>query len=882
MSAEPQEVIGLVFLVESSLPVAHEWRRLLSDYAATLIKRLTDCHPGSKALAAFVSYGAADHIPSPIITKRYFTDMQTFAKELPDFSRLGLGTTNAGGSRGMAALDGFVATLELFDTLHNLYPQRDSSPKPVVSHIIHIAACPPDASKHPTWNDSFLFDDLDWESLSLEMKKRHIQLNTINLQPNLSRFSELHSAVVTGASTPWFNVSSAHKILLASFGNPPQQLSKASAKRQNDTVIERPTDSKRPRLQANVDSPKPGPKAPTPSQTLPIAPTPPQTQPQQPQPPPLPQPLAPPQLQPPLPVPQPPVTLPPRSMPSISPPSVTSPAGITAPAPGPAPGPASGPSIQSIAMLQPAHQQQLINNFRLMAEQLQKLEATISKAKADGDSSTYERLMVEYNTKKESQKKFATFLTKAAHMRREMQMRAAQQAQAQAQAHSNSQQPQGPQSSTMSNPTMPLPNFTAAPPNFQMAADPQLQHGRSHSETKGQENAVVPAPNMSGASLVPNGPPNITAQMQKIIDQQQQQQRLRNAQAGPNPMNPMLAPRPGALANGFNGVGGNVAMPNQAPQLQQPPFGPQKVVVWSGPIQWSGTTPAGLKKDVRAFVDVFTANVQESQAGTWPKVMILTPTREPLVSQADLSQWVRRTKPAMCTFQASPNVPDAKTNKTNFDSLVQILTTRNVMATAAWTRPSATHSKNVLIFPFQGIGLVGAFFPVTGLPDIPRSTGQSIGPTLNGIPIPPQIAAQLQAMTPEQRARAIAQIMQHRQQQQQHQAQQAQQQFQPQQAHLMSHVQNPMIAGFPQGMNAPQLSAHGTMNAALNTMANSQGPGPGMMMGMNAPQASFPATLPRMGNNTNEGNVPGNVSLEMMQSFIRRNADGSGNANLQT
>jgi len=80
-------------------------------------------------------------------------------------------------------------------------------------------------------------------------------------------------------------------------------------------------------------------------------------------------------------------------------------------------------------------------------------------------------------------------------------------------------------------------------------------------------------------------------------------------------------------------------------------------------------------------------------------------------------------------------------------------------------------------------------------------------------------------------------------------------------------------------MHVPQVPNHVAMNAALN-MVNNQGPG-GMMMGMNAPQASFPANLPRMGNNSNDG-VQGNVSLEIMQSFMRRNADGSGNANPQT
>jgi len=71
------------------------------------------------------------------------------------------------------------------------------------------------------------------------------------------------------------------------------------------------------------------------------------------------------------------------------------------------------------------------------------------------------------------------------------------------------------------------------------------------------------------------------------------------------------------------------------------------------------------------------------------------------------------------------------------------------------------------------------------------------------------------------------------------------------------------------------------MNAALNMINNNQMPA-SVMMGMNASQAvPFPAMLPRMGPGSNE-NSQGNVSLEMLQSFIQRNANNGGNVNPQT
>lgn len=133
----PQDVLAIAFLVESSLDVAQEWRKRILNYFAVLLKRLVDCHPTSKVCldlsvvdfdrlildtdnrfqskVAFVCYGPGDHTPSPILCKRFFTDQQSLFMEMADadVSRLGVGMTNSGGTKGMAALEGFVSVLEV-------------------------------------------------------------------------------------------------------------------------------------------------------------------------------------------------------------------------------------------------------------------------------------------------------------------------------------------------------------------------------------------------------------------------------------------------------------------------------------------------------------------------------------------------------------------------------------------------------------------------------------------------------------------------------------------------------------------------------------------------------------------------------------------------
>jgi len=53
-------------------------------------------------------------MPTPLLAKRFFVPFQSVTKELREEpSKLGIGQTSSGGTRGMAALEGLVAAVEV-------------------------------------------------------------------------------------------------------------------------------------------------------------------------------------------------------------------------------------------------------------------------------------------------------------------------------------------------------------------------------------------------------------------------------------------------------------------------------------------------------------------------------------------------------------------------------------------------------------------------------------------------------------------------------------------------------------------------------------------------------------------------------------------------
>ena len=85
-------------------------------------------------------------------------------------------------------------------------------------------------------------------------------------------------------------------------------------------------------------------------------------------------------------------------------------------------------------------------------------------------------------------------------------------------------------------------------------------------------------------------------------------------------------------------------------------------------------------------------------------------------------------------------------------------------ATAAWTRPSGAQEHNVVVFPVPPRGLVGAFFPMNGIPEMPKPSAMPKPMVMN---LPPALLSHMQQFTPEQRSAIMNQLMHARQQQQQ-------------------------------------------------------------------------------------------------------------------
>ena len=175
----------------------------------------------------------------------------------------------------------------------------------------------------------------------------------------------------------------------------------------------------------------------------------------------------------------------------------------------------------------------------------------------------------------------------------------------------------------------------------------------------------------------------------------------------------------------------------------------------------------------------------DSHADTWPKALSLVPTRELGLSNTDLHIWIKRFRPAVCHLQVQPRGQDSKVNQSNYDSLVQLLREKKLVcnriidsqvlliwrsvkfATAAWPTPSGTQENHVLVFPVSPRGLVGAFFPINGIPEMPKPSPVPKPMAMNPFNLPPAVLSHMQQFTPEQRTTIMGQLMHARQQQQQ-------------------------------------------------------------------------------------------------------------------
>lgn len=149
MAAVSSELIAVTLVIESSMVVYDDFYQRplphnsnptgppLVRYLSEIFKRLTAVHRKAQVCRllplsrcdtarlqlalqfriAYVTYGPPDHYPSPLVRKQYFAYYrhvtETLGKEPEGGRVMGIGSTSAVESIGMAALDGLVAAVEV-------------------------------------------------------------------------------------------------------------------------------------------------------------------------------------------------------------------------------------------------------------------------------------------------------------------------------------------------------------------------------------------------------------------------------------------------------------------------------------------------------------------------------------------------------------------------------------------------------------------------------------------------------------------------------------------------------------------------------------------------------------------------------------------------
>ncbi|KAJ7920738.1 hypothetical protein B0H13DRAFT_1986044 [Mycena leptocephala] len=768
-----EDMIAIAFVVDSSAALAAEWSSILQGYIMPMLRRLGETNPQeprsiSCFRVAFVTYELLQRLGGVLPAFR------------EDPSKLGMGQTSCGGDMGMAALEGFVAALELFDLLRQS-AQAKNLPYPPAYHIFHLAAAMPDTAERPQCNLSPILDSVTWDSLPSEMKKRNIHLSSINIRQNFqnSRICILYTSSLV---PPWFAVRPQHTVLLAGYATIPQK----GVKRPGEPMATTP-DAKRPKISPPNTNPSP--------KTTQASPAP----------------------------------------PPVSPASAP-------------------PSTANAIQFAQQRLQQIYNALRMAEQSVRALQAAISEAREKGDTQTVNTLMPQWTEKSTQYLKLKQTIQPLlaqhsqqraafAHAQQAMAAQQVQAAQVAAQANAQQghmgqpgQQGQGQQGQ----------GLHQGQPAGQPAPQGQGQAGQmSQSVPTAQNDSDVQMSGVDGSTG------SNTNQMQKMIEQKER-----------------------ARQN-------TVAIKQNS------------VPVWQGLMTWSGTNPAGVPREVSSFV-MRAAEIAKlgHHAETWPTSLTVTLTDKPAVSIPELQVWMKRGEPA----RGKP-----MHNEMAYKSLVAMLLTKNLYFVGSWTLPNGKHSNNVLMFPVHNVGLVGAFFPLNGIPDMPQALpgNPSVIPTpanptapptqdqpspqrsmmqinaimkQNGVGLPQTMIAQLAKMNPAEQNGWMKKLIQTGLEQRRHKLAaaaaaggmgQQQQHKQPQQ-----HQQD--LGGF----NPAQFALGGGPTGMGGAMGGAMGVGSSGMY----PDIMASAGLPRTASNGGGGSG-GAVSYEMMQSFMQRNQEIGGGPN---
>ncbi|KAG1726263.1 uncharacterized protein EDB91DRAFT_1254405 [Suillus paluster] len=849
-----QEVLAVACVVDASLSLATEWTRVVTGYILPILKRLNEVYNGHQFRLALVTYGAPDTRPNPLLSKRFFFPPTSVMKELrEDPSKLGIGS--AIGVRGLSALEGMVAAIEFFDILHNsLAAAGPKDTRIPVSHILHIAASPPDSTRRPLWNTLPHLDSVSWDTLPLELKKRKINLSLITLR-QIQQFQDVQSATSAPApqTAPWFTVHTPHILRLSGF--PPQahvQTPKLSelprttslplprspipdaARRPNESP--QTPDTKRQKL-SEKSSPALSPRLPG-GGAGPVGQRPPSTQ--------VPAPsiqhsAQPSQTHSQMLLPSP---IPPHATITSTPSPAKPPAAPATHPPTNAPNPNAPPTQYSF----PPNISIFIDRLKGIEVDMKTLDAKLQEAQSAGNTADVELLQKErvmmYNTAIKLKTVVMQHATKASR------------------AAMNGSNSGAGGSGEMSQPP--------PPPQPQ----PQPQPAANNSMSEDAAPLTVPAPISTPAEeqkplltdqqalmhfmQTRSGPggfpsPEVAAQMQKLINKTGIQPPTFSGSPKPRPA---LPPASGSTT-----------------QLQPQPQASTSTSS-GGSKQWEGSITftalhAGQPKGLETQVAV-TQSTGDLHTDTWPDKLFISVSKEALKDHTELQAWLRKHQHSVAMVQFKPQARsmDQNMNAMVHGVLLKMMAERRTFAVAAWQLPgNSGNTNNMIVFPMGNV-LAGAVFPLTGLPDLPTSGKVDVlkpqlqpqsqpQPQLQPQPgtfshnqlqgLDHKVQTQLQGLDPQQQIRFLQQFARQQQMRQRQQQQQT---------------------------GAPQQEAP----------APAPGPGPGVGMQNMSPFSSNAANQPMNmfggggvhQRQFNGGMHPGGtVNFEMMQSFIQRSADGS-------
>ncbi|KAL0063689.1 hypothetical protein AAF712_009381 [Marasmius tenuissimus] len=226
--------------------------------------------------------------------------------------------------------------------------------------------------------------------------------------------------------------------------------------------------------------------------------------------------------------------------------------------------------------------------------------------------------------------------------------------------------------------------------------------------------------------------PELANQMSKLVEQSERAGAVprppmggQGQGPGPGPLGGMHGPpgmappgMPGApgqhnpLAMMNSGTGGpSFKPPNVAPQ-------PQAVPVWQGTMCWRPDAMNG-GREVNANIAVLAGSNNGSHSDTWPKTIYLSSPAQP-ISPTDVQAWFAQHKDQMFLGRLMPAGPDP--SHQDYKSLFGNMITKKIYLLGAWTTPNGGQTNNLLIAAAPNTGLLGAFFPHNGLPELPKAT----------------------------------------------------------------------------------------------------------------------------------------------------------------